>query len=415
MIYLLTLIEIPLPEIHIHIICDILSKVEHQYNLHYGESVLMKYNANLIIYEMIQNSKNNHNKASAINILAEMIDCDNSTTLTQLIRDDNIIQYIQNPLNKIANSNEIKKSALKILIASSSFILNLSQQTEDIYYSMHQLNSITNIMLCIFNCIFKLLLTTHESKLLQIQINAGNEMLENITCCMINMYKNQYQIIIQLLSKMLQNNEYLLYQLMNWILYQESVNVRHNILEFVSNFVRSGNQIEINIFKRYGLLLSIKRLLLISSSSNTQNGPSKDKELSYILDIISNLLDFSKFADDYIADIIADDDILHCINNALTSKQMNQCCNAVFAVNNILTFPDKTWLFYLIYWQQGCMISRFIDACKYLINNFSKLKYDYELRKRIGKRRIGKLSEIILKMNHNDTFNIKQIDLQSLR
>ena len=162
-------------------------------------------------------------------------------------------------------------------------------------------------------------------------------------------------------------------------------------------------------------------LIIISQCINdlhlllSQNCPSKDKELSYILDIISNLVDFSKFAYDYIADIIADDDILHCINNALTSKQMNQCCNAVFAVNNILTFPDKTWLFYLLYWQQGCIISRFIDACKYLINNFNKLKYDYELRKRIGKRRIIKLSEIILKMNHNDTFNIKQIDLQSLR
>lgn len=369
---LLRLINIPSWHAYVAAICDILSKIENQNNLRYKNSVLMQHEyTDRIIYGMIQHSHED-NLSSAINVVAEIMGCSDSTTIMKLLHDDIIIHQIQNQLNKIVKRDKLTHSTLKILIASSTFIENLSQFQDSFnMLTIHQLHLMDNMIICIFNYIFNLSPITkgseHEVQHSKIQI------LENIIYSILCIYGNQYELFRLFLLTMIQTNESLLYHLMDCIFYKESINVRHNILTFITNMIiDDGYEEEINLFVQYGLLSSIKKLSLLLKSKNYK---SSDHQLSSILTIIRHLCNTMKFDYNHLPTIVTDDNLLHLISKALKSNHEQQLTNAIFTVNNILKSKVETLTSCLLSWKKTKIIRQYINALKYLIANQNKFKY----------------------------------------
>lgn len=398
-IHLLKLTQKSSQKMNFSAICYILSRIEFQNNLHYSESILAQYRANKIIYKMMQNCDNMNVIAAGILVLAEMIDCDDSGVILQLI-DDEITYDLQNQLNKILHLNKIRKSTLKILINSSLFILNLSQQ-EQIMYAADEIDLINNIILCIFRCVFNLLITNDkkgkEIKYKQVQ-DSITVMLRNMSCCMIWMYKNQHEVCLQLILKIyMDNNQDILIALLKCILYKDST-VRYYILDFIS-YIAMDDDIQVKIFMeygilKYGLLKIIKKLLNADEYECTLQ--------RLILKIIANVCDPIKFGNnEYRSIIVNDDDFLYLISNGLRSRNCRQCINAVFTVNNILSSDDQLLIKRLLYWKEAYIIW----ACSYFISNYNEVVISqYNKRGQSVKtwkssfKSIGKLIHLIVKL-----------------
>ena len=365
-LHLLRVFKKPSQKINYDTICYILSRIEFQHNLQYGQSILAKYQADRKIYGMMQTCDNMNTIAAGIKVLAEMIVCNDS--IIELI-DDGITQVIQNQLNKISNLNKIRMSTLNILIHSALFAFNLSQQ-DDIIYAAEEIDLINNIILCLLNWVFNLLITNeykskiiHQSKYQKVKYTV-DEMLKYISGCICSMFSYQPEIMMQsLISKISQNNEHILMCLFQCKRYQS--NVRKNVLKIVTCFIMNGRKHEIKIFmnNKYGLLKSIKKLL------NAEKYKCNVQELIFILKIIANLLNSIKFGDVYSSIIINDDNFLYLISNGLQSNNAKQCINAVFAVNNILSSGNKALVKRLLYWQEGYIIF----ACAHFIKNFNEV------------------------------------------